>query len=88
MDNLDPMSVEYSEKIKEVCRLERVIKVPYLTSLEVAGEKIYCNNLYPVYSKFRPYVSHEPNRKVQEKDTEENDPASWTSRLNNYFRME
>lgn len=44
------MSVEYGEKIKEVCRLERVIKVPYLTSLEVDGEKIYCNNLYPIGS--------------------------------------
>lgn len=49
-DSPGSMSVEYSEKIKDVCRLERVIKVPYLTSLDADGEKNYCNNLYPIGS--------------------------------------
>lgn len=40
-----PFSVEYAEKIKEVCNLERIITVPYLTGLALNGNS-YCKNLY------------------------------------------
>lgn len=42
------MSVEYNEKIKNVCRLERVITVPYTTALISESGSSYCNNLYPM----------------------------------------
>ena len=40
-----PMSMEYNERIKEVCSLERVIREPYQTALESPG-RAYCKNLY------------------------------------------
>lgn len=42
------MSVEYNEKIKNICRLERVITVPYTTALVSEAGSSYCNNLYPM----------------------------------------
>lgn len=45
-DTLQPMSIEYSERIKEVCNLERVITVPYLSSIEDRVYRYYCYNLY------------------------------------------
>jgi len=36
-----------SETIKDACRLERVIKEPYISSVTIDGKKSYCNNLYP-----------------------------------------
>lgn len=40
-----PMSIEYNERIKEVCSLERVIREPYQTAVESPG-RAYCKNLY------------------------------------------
>ena len=40
-----PMSIEYNERIKEVCSLERVIREPYQTAVEAPG-RAYCKNLY------------------------------------------
>ena len=42
------LSVEYNEKIKNFCRLERVITVPYITALVSENGSSYCNNLYPM----------------------------------------
>ncbi len=35
-----------SEMIKDACRLERVIKEPYISSVATDGKKSYCSNLY------------------------------------------
>ncbi|MDO4274790.1 MAG: helix-turn-helix domain-containing protein [Eubacteriales bacterium] len=43
-----PIPVEYSEGIKEACHLERMITVPYLTTMRGLENKVYCNNLYPL----------------------------------------
>lgn len=44
-----PLPMEIGERVKEVCHLERVITVPYLSSVEkVNTELSYCNNLYPM----------------------------------------
>lgn len=40
-----PMPMDYSEQVKQVCRLERTIRVPYLTGVNLEG-KNYCNNIY------------------------------------------
>ena len=40
-----PFSIEYSEKVKEVCNLERMITQPYLTAISL-NENSYCNNLF------------------------------------------
>lgn len=40
-----PMPMDCSEQIKHVCHLERTIRVPYLTSVNLQG-KSYCNNIY------------------------------------------
>lgn len=40
------MTIEYSEMIKEVCNLERVITVPYLSAIENNSWQYYCFNLY------------------------------------------
>ena len=42
-----PLGTEASEQIKEVCRLERQLREPYFSALEING-KAYCNNLYPL----------------------------------------
>lgn len=39
------MPLDYSEQVKQVCRLERTIRVPYLTAVNLEGEN-YCNNVY------------------------------------------
>lgn len=39
------MPLDYSEQIMQVCRLERTIRVPYLTAVNLEG-KNYCNNIY------------------------------------------
>lgn len=39
------MPMEHNERIKEVCALERVIREPYQTALEIEG-RAYCQNLY------------------------------------------
>lgn len=44
-----PLPIEIGERVKEVCHLERIITVPYLSSMK--GEEpilSYCNNLYPM----------------------------------------
>lgn len=48
VDNPQPIIIEHREQVKEVCRLERIITVPYMTSIEVDGQRFYCCNLYPV----------------------------------------
>lgn len=42
------MPPEYNEQIKNICRLERVITVPYTTALVSETGCSYCNNLYPM----------------------------------------
>ncbi len=46
-DSPSILSMEFSEKVKEVCQVERMVTVPYLTAFDSGGEKYYCNNLYP-----------------------------------------
>lgn len=42
----DPgMSVGYTFEINKVCHLERTIRVPYLTGIDLSGQN-YCNNIY------------------------------------------
>lgn len=43
---MSPLNTEVNERIKEVCRLERQLRKPYFSALEING-KSYCNNLYP-----------------------------------------
>lgn len=50
------ISAHYAEEIRKVCRLERSITVPYLTSLPMADQQSYCNNLYP-FGRFMGCVS-------------------------------
>lgn len=50
LDELGAMSVEHGEMIREICRLERVITVPYLSSVIHEGGRYYCFNLYPAGS--------------------------------------
>ena len=45
MKHTGPMPLEHNEQIKEVCSLERIIRTPYQTSLNLYGHA-YCNNLY------------------------------------------
>lgn len=40
-----PMPMDYSEQVKQVCRLERAIRAPYITGVNLEG-KNYCNNVY------------------------------------------
>lgn len=47
-DTIQPMTVEYGERVKEVCNLERVITVPYLSAIEDNQYQYYCFNLYPL----------------------------------------
>lgn len=42
---LRPMPLSYTEQIKQVCNLERTIRVPYITAVKLAG-KSYCNNIF------------------------------------------
>ena len=46
-DDCISLSVEETEMVKNVCRLERVITVPYISSCAPDGVRFYCNNLYP-----------------------------------------
>lgn len=39
------MSVDYTTQVNQVCRMERTIRVPYLTSMKADGQ-IYCHNIY------------------------------------------
>ena len=59
------ISAAYAEEIRKVCRLERSITVPYLTSLPMVDQQSYCNNLYP-FGRFMGCVSissmHRPFR--------------------------
>ncbi|MBQ3194291.1 MAG: helix-turn-helix domain-containing protein [Oscillospiraceae bacterium] len=48
LDHPQPIFIEHREQVKNVCRLERIITVPYLTSIEVDGRRFYCCNLYPM----------------------------------------
>ena len=36
-----------SEMIKDACRLERIIKEPYMSQVTIDGKRNYCKNLYP-----------------------------------------
>ena len=67
-DDYIPLSVEESERIKDVCRLERVISVPYMSSYVMNGVKSYCNNLYP-FGHFAGCISMtETHRLFRESD--------------------
>lgn len=44
-EDSQPFSVEYSEKVKEVCNLERMITQPYLTAISL-NKNCYCNNQF------------------------------------------
>lgn len=44
-NKLQCLSPEVSEMIKEVCHMERVIKVPYLSAVNLKGH-FYCSNVY------------------------------------------
>lgn len=44
-EQIGPMPMAHSEQIKEVCTLERTIREPYQSALEMDGRS-YCNNLY------------------------------------------
>lgn len=67
-DDYRPLTVEYSEMIKNICRLERVITVPYMSSLVSKGIKSYCNNLYP-FGYFAGCISIvETHRSFRESD--------------------
>lgn len=60
------MSVEYNEQIKNICRLERVITVPYTTALVSETGCSYCYNLYPM-GQFAGCISiGESNRPFRE----------------------
>lgn len=50
------VSADYAEEIRKVCRLERTITVPYLTSLPLPDQQSYCNNLYP-FGRFMGCIS-------------------------------
>ncbi len=41
-----PLDMENGERIKEVCNLERIITVPYLSSIKGYSWRYYCFNLY------------------------------------------
>lgn len=45
-DTPTPITMEYNEKIKQVCHAERTITVPYLSSILHDSLIFYCNNLY------------------------------------------
>ncbi|MBR2310633.1 MAG: helix-turn-helix domain-containing protein [Oscillospiraceae bacterium] len=38
----------YTERIKQVCGLERSLTVPYISAIDLPGQQSYCNNLYPM----------------------------------------
>ena len=40
------LTTDFGELVKEVCRLERVITVPYLTAASPMEYRVYCNNFY------------------------------------------
>ncbi|QSX07669.1 helix-turn-helix domain-containing protein [Alkalibacter rhizosphaerae] len=57
-----------SEMIKDACRLERVIKEPYLSAVTVDGKQCYCNNLFP-FGQFAGCISvSEQNRPFKKSD--------------------
>ncbi len=60
-----PIDTDYAEMVKKVCRLERMITVPYLSTISVPSMQAYCNNLYP-FGQFMGCVSvcsmHRPFR--------------------------
>lgn len=45
-DRPETMSIDYSEMIKEVCNLERIITVPYMSAVESDSCQYYCCNTY------------------------------------------
>lgn len=45
IDQALPMPMDCSEQILQVCNMERTIRTPYLTAVNLAG-KSYCNNFY------------------------------------------
>lgn len=45
LENTGPILLEHNAQIKEVCSLERIIREPYQTALDIYGHA-YCNNLY------------------------------------------
>ena len=46
-DTVMNLSTELTVQVKEVCRLERMIREPYFSALR-SPESSYCNNLYPL----------------------------------------
>ena len=46
-DTVTNLSTELTVQVKEVCRLERMIREPYFSALR-SPESSYCNNLYPL----------------------------------------
>ena len=47
IDEPHSIGLEYTERIKNVCHLERNITVPYISSMENSSIRSYCYNLYP-----------------------------------------
>lgn len=42
------LDMEQSLNIKNACRQERLIRTPYLSAVDMAGNRCYCFNLYPM----------------------------------------
>lgn len=55
-DTPEPMTMDYGEKIKQICQAERKITVPYLSSVLDDSMMFYCSNLY-VFDRFTGCVN-------------------------------
>lgn len=42
------LDMDQSLNIKNACRQERMIRTPYLSAVDMAGDRCYCFNLYPM----------------------------------------
>lgn len=47
-DHPKPLDLRQTENIKQACRQERSIRVPYLSAVRSDGVRCYCFNLYPM----------------------------------------
>ena len=64
----DKIEAVTGEMIKDACRLERIIKEPYISSVIIEGKRSYCNNLYP-FGYFSGCISiTETNRPFRDSD--------------------
>ena len=48
IDEPHSIDLKYTDRIKNVCHLERNITVPYISSMENSSIRSYCYNLYPL----------------------------------------